>query len=415
MNQVDTTMMMLNKAVLAAPLLLLLSAPCCHAKDNVVSLRGSKSGKQHGQVWSGEDTQNQRDLMAHMQHYQPLSCNAGVSTNSCVLWSAQNFDLSQEVVIPCGTCVQLDVSGTLVLTAGLSVDGLLYVPTPVSAPLTVATPHIFVQGDLVIDPPSSTVIPSENRVEFVLTGTDDQVFTPHASSMSTKTFTSKKPVVIAGGTLKVQGMPDTCPTWTRLQEVERDHAPIPQDYPIAPEASSLQGCSSVLVEDDFSSTSASAWDGHFAPVAEIQTDGEGESYFSVSGRTASYHSPRVNLGNVDCIVPNQPYLVSFRYRLTDSSGADDKTYVQPYLKMIREKTAGGKDWISPTFVYSRGSMSQVSGDGWYHAQYTVSFNEDQCDSTLTSNLYLYLQVLDLGKSSPKVLALCIRGDRCACF
>ena len=127
-------------------------------------------------------------------------------------------------------------------------------------------------------------------------------------------------------------------------------------------------------------------------MTEVLTDGpNGNKYLSVRERTMGHHGPRVSL-DIDCIVPNEPYLLSLRYRLKSTIGAN--TLRTPYVKMIRKDVDNGRDpWISPTMA--RGSIADVQDGSWNVLQHTIYFPDDQADSSIVSELYLYLNVLDI--------------------
>eukprot|EP00555_Chaetoceros_dichaeta_P004254 CAMPEP_0198262646 /NCGR_PEP_ID=MMETSP1447-20131203/11126_1 /TAXON_ID=420782 /ORGANISM="Chaetoceros dichaeta, Strain CCMP1751" /LENGTH=64 /DNA_ID=CAMNT_0043950957 /DNA_START=35 /DNA_END=226 /DNA_ORIENTATION=+ len=64
-----------------------------------------------------------------------------------------------------------------------------------------------------------------------MTGTDDQPFFPHednkASCPGYFCHVGKKPIVVAGGKLDIQGLNETCPTWVKLLDVVRDEQVVP--------------------------------------------------------------------------------------------------------------------------------------------------------------------------------------------
>ena len=134
--------------------------------------------------------------------FHPLSCNANLATLSsptdCTALSSllNSTDLSSdaELVVPCGTCVVADYDALLAtssiidLRGGINIEGLLHFPAPSSAgqSIQIQTPHVIVQGELRIDAPG-TVIPTngpdgEVPLEFVMVGSTDVLFTPHADN-----------------------------------------------------------------------------------------------------------------------------------------------------------------------------------------------------------------------------------------
>jgi hypothetical protein len=135
--------------------------------------------------------------------FHPLSCNSDLATltspTDCAALSAflNATDLSSdaEVVVPCGTCVVADYdvllagagSSVIDLRNGLNIEGLLHFPPPPAGQsIQVRTPHVVVQGELRIDSPGA-VIPANGPggdvpVEFVMVGSTDVMFTPHADN-----------------------------------------------------------------------------------------------------------------------------------------------------------------------------------------------------------------------------------------
>ena len=133
--------------------------------------------------------------------FHPLSCNSNLSTLSsptdCTALSTllNSADLSSdtEVVIPCGTCVVADydallaTSSVIDLRGGINIEGLLHFPPPSAGQsIQIQTPHVIVQGELRIDSPGA-VIPANGPdgdvpLEFVMVGSTDVMFTPHADN-----------------------------------------------------------------------------------------------------------------------------------------------------------------------------------------------------------------------------------------
>lgn len=162
----------------------------------------------------------------------------------------------------------MDLTGTLDLPFGLDIQGKLYFPTGSS--INITTLFVYVQGELVIDPPDDTHVPSPHGfgVGFYLSGTnDDLAFVPHADNCEAahgdgdvdvdgggaggegcNVTVNRKPIVVAGGRLDIRGLPESCPSWRRLAKVVRDGVVIPEDdvVPVAPEppSSSSLECSS---------------------------------------------------------------------------------------------------------------------------------------------------------------------------
>ena len=156
-----------------------------------------------------------------------LTCNCNATYHveddaPCVPWADMGFDLTREVVIPCGGCVSAaDLSGELVLPGGLDVQGQLRLDNV--DPLVIKTPHLVNQGVLSV-PSLNPEIAGTPRVEVVLTGSDGHLVVPHGDSAHACPAggcdVSSRAVVTAGGRLDVRAWPDeACRTWTRIRSV----------------------------------------------------------------------------------------------------------------------------------------------------------------------------------------------------
>ncbi len=319
----------------------------------------------------------------------PLMCNADIDSAPCENFSTQNYDLTQTVVIPGGTCITMDLVGDQTFEQGIDVEGKLVFPSDRSS-LKITTPYVFVQGEFIVEELAETFLPQPDKdLEFHFVGTDDVTFVSHPHQVFDKCANgcnvSKKAFVVAGGRLDIQGMNDHCNTWTRVQATE--DAGAPAIVPIAPpEAPS--GCSKVLVSESFDSSSLDlSWDGIGAGSATTQ-----DGYFSVSDRTSTTQGPRVWLP-VDCITPNEPYILKFRYRYRHTSSSKSE-FIMPYLKMVRYKVGGGNDWLSVDDVYDRGQTAKAPVDEWQQLEAVIRFDDSMADSTYTSDLTLYVSPFD---------------------
>lgn len=325
--------------------------------------------------------------------FQPLPCNANLQSLPCTKWSALTFDISQKVTIPCGSCVEMDQSGTLNLVGGLDIEGKLVFPASRQA-LEITTPFIFVQGELTIEELQSPIIPQvTQKLQFHLTGSQDITFASHSDQTSTKCTgggcnVNTKPIVVAGGKLDIQGMHATCPTWTRLVSIENELAPVISNLPSAPQPQT--GCTSSAVSEAFDATDLGLqWDGLGAGSSQVVSE-NGESFLRVQQRTSGTQGPRVFLP-VDCLTPNVPYIVKYRYRMTSTTASTE--FGVPYLKMIHNS-----DWRSPDFLFSRGSIGNVQSGVWQQVELALTFTDSMVDSTQTSTLALYVSPFDDGSA-----------------
>ncbi|KAL3906393.1 MAG: hypothetical protein SGILL_009288 [Bacillariaceae sp.] len=321
--------------------------------------------------------------------FQPLACNANLAP--CEPFSAQNYTYYNAVVeIPCGSCIEMDLDGDLHLEKGLDVQGKLVFPSSRRA-LKITTPFVFVQGELMIEPLDSPKIPQpEHLLEFHLVGTETVSFTSHHNQTFAKCSSengcsvSKKPFIVAGGSLKIEGMQDQCQTWSRLLSYQDAGAPSMDNTiaaPVPPVA-----CSSTLVLEPFDDATSLAnhWDGRGAPSYGVE-----DGHFSVSQRNSATEGPRIHLP-FECITSDAPYMLSLKYRYRHNS-TNDSSFGVPYLKMIRSKVGGGSDWINiDEVLHDRGSMASASIDEWHSYQTTVQFDDIMTDPAQTSSLSLYI-------------------------
>ena len=327
--------------------------------------------------------------MPHVDHsgmFVPLHCNMMLGAAPCVSFSDLNYDTTQKVEIECGTCVIMDASGDLNLEKGLDVVGKLVFPASRQA-LKITTPFVFVQGEMIVEELADKKMPQPDKfLEFHFVGTEDVVFTSYHNQTFDKCMTgcnqSKKPFIVAGGKVDFQGMHESCHTWSRLQSVTDAGAPdmTAVAAPVAP-----TGCSSVLVDESFDVEPAD-WDGINAQAAVEN------GYYRVSDRPSGYTGPRVHLP-IDCISPNKPYLLKFRFRYHHTS-TNETRFVPPYIKMIQYFVSGGNSWISAPDVYNRGQMQNAEKDVWHEMQYVLKFDDIMADSTQTSDLTMYISPMN---------------------
>eukprot|EP01063_Lacrimia_lanifica_P040461 TRINITY_DN9171_c0_g1_i1.p1 TRINITY_DN9171_c0_g1~~TRINITY_DN9171_c0_g1_i1.p1 ORF type:complete len:1511 (+),score=550.46 TRINITY_DN9171_c0_g1_i1:43-4575(+) len=327
-------------------------------------------------------------MPGHSGSFTPLPCNADVGMAACTPWSARGFDLSATVVVPCGECVVVDVAGEVVLQGGLNVEGRLVFPAGRAA-LTVTTPYIIVQGELVVEELADATIPSPAGAELKvrLVGTDGVTLTTHPLQAYGKCAAGcsvgKKPIAVAGGRLHINAAPEGCATWSRLQAAEALPAPT-RAAPAVPAAPA--GCAAALVDASFDGMTGAVagWDGMGSGVVGAQ-----DGFYRVFGRPSDVYGPRVQVP-VGCVVAGADYTVRFQYRYEAGAGASG-ALIEPYVKLLRKDAAtGGTDWTQPAAVFPRGSMAAVEAGVWYSVERTVSFTAAMADPTATSKLELYL-------------------------
>jgi len=143
--------------------------------------------------------QHQRSLAT--EYFVPLSCNANPSP--CQPWSTV-FGISamhlERLIVPCGTCVRMDMSGTLVLRGGLDIQGTLEFPDT-NGQLVIETTMIVVQG--VLQMRARKPIDGRYTYKFILTDEVDQYFTPieenALSCGGNDCLAGMKSITVAGG------------------------------------------------------------------------------------------------------------------------------------------------------------------------------------------------------------------------
>lgn len=154
--------------------------------------------------------------------FRPLACNDGISSAQCSPWSSMFSSAPlNEIVIPCGLCVTMDVTGVLSLPAGLDIQGKLVFPDGVN--LTLRAPYVRVQGELQMF--SSKIPNGQEDVKFIIYGVDETVtsFIPADSNRNVcggfACQAGKKPIVVAGGKLVIEALPADFPAWLNIYDV----------------------------------------------------------------------------------------------------------------------------------------------------------------------------------------------------
>jgi hypothetical protein len=238
-------------------------------------------------------------------------------------------DYQGKVVIPCGKCITMDLlAPNLTLAEGLDILGKLVFPDGYK--LTLKTPFIRVQGELHMT--SSKIPNGQEDVKFILTGTDEQKFTPYDSNFDKcngECSVGKKPIVVAGGKLVIEALPPDTKTWVNLHDVATDSTAdtlSPQDYDSYKPPPVIDGCDGegIYIHEDFSGPAGS----YFMPSL-----GTNVAYISsrllVHNRTSSLHILQVDLKDIrKCLQSNRIYLLTVRFKLTRPGAT--KTEVSSY-------------------------------------------------------------------------------------
>ena len=247
----------------------------------------------------------------------------------CVNWSTQSFNLTSGVVtIPCGQCVIMDAdsSADLVLPNGLDIQGKLVFPDGYK--ITIRSSFIFVQG--ILEMISTRATSSEQDVKIILTGDDIQTLIPHQDNAQhcpeSGCNVGNRPIAIAGGTLDIHGLQETCPTWKKLKNVIVEGVPEDANVPTytPPPTSPSSTCSDVVIETDFENGQGvsypSQWYKNYGGTESFESDDGGVSYYTRwSGRTSTWNGPQTNFDPY-CIVPGVEYFVKARAKLIGITG-----------------------------------------------------------------------------------------------
>jgi len=317
--------------------------------------------------------------------FSPLECNSDVEDKDCVSWSDQTYDfINTKVEIPCGTCVTFDEpSGSyIVLEMGISVVGKLVFPPDTNA--TIETPFIFVEG--ILEARSNEIVDSTNidGLHFIMTGGESQPFFPNIQNKPSCAGgycdVGKKPIVVAGGKLDIQGLDDTCPTWVKLHDVGRDHQVVPDVYPVIPNPTS--DCNRAVINENFE-TGVGHFKSSLGSMDSIVNENS-NNFLKVSGRTRSWQGAFINIDSFlrDCMIPDQMYLVKARYRLIheeDSYSHCHTTGIECLaLNMHTMKKNEETTWKT---LYETPNIARSTDGTWTDFVAMIKFDDIDLDST----------------------------------
>ena len=229
---------MSNMILLIVAVIALLTISSTTAVDVVEHDNNNKPSSLRGQ--------SQRKLQ-HTNHFKESACNSDISTATCTpiqtfLNTTQTLPTDDEVKIPCGVCVTMDITDNSILhfPHGLNIVGKLHIPQDSSFELY--TKYLLVQGHLVMDSPSQgqTTIPRADgaKVKVILEGNENVNFIPDEdgdNSMMGQTSIGIKPFAVAGGKLDINAIDDDCPSWTILKSLSENKMEITLKDPSAAE------------------------------------------------------------------------------------------------------------------------------------------------------------------------------------
>jgi hypothetical protein len=257
--------------------------------------------------------------------FSALDCNSGLEEpQACLPWTSAFSNAtshSEEVLIPCGQCYEMDLSDvTLDLTGGLDIQGKLVFPDGYK--LTLKAPFIRIQGELHM---TSTKIPNgQEDVKFVLTGTNENLtkFTPAGNNVEAcngQCSVGKKPIVVAGGKLVINGLPsaDDFPSWVPLHDIATASSAqsLPADeYDSYQAPPVIDGCDSEgkYIFQDFSTPAFS----NFMPSLGSNVTYTDDSCLLMDNRKSSRHFLYVDLKGIrHCLQESRTYLLTARVKL----------------------------------------------------------------------------------------------------
>jgi hypothetical protein len=354
---------------------------CIHAlnvsKANIRGAMNYPRSKLGNLIIENATVQNHRVLVSDHNNFLPLSCNQDACSAGTSTWTTEGYDLGRTVVIPCGRCVTMDYGGDLlVLPLGLDVQGSLFFPDGYK--LQMETTFVRVQGNLhmratksVTEEPNVRILltsTGEGLNDFVPTHNNQLACTPHEEDEPEECHVGNKPIVVAGGRLDIQGLPDGCKTWVQL------HGLVTSNETPSPESNRLPEldpghvnpyCRSYnpYVQESFSANSE--WTGGYGARFRVTSAG----LLTVWDRKSSTeHGPTLDLLPFrECLVPNQTYLFSCRVRLVSSAtGLTTSIVKRPGGKLSRPK---GQETNTDAFVYGE----------WQPFYSTFSFSPQELD------------------------------------
>ena len=278
-----------------------------------------------------------RSLSVEHNMFETLECNllpVVLENAPCLSWKTMFGTMVShvnEVVVPCGVCYTMDVDGgQLSLLGGLDIQGKLQFLDGYQ--VNIETPYVRVQGELHMT--STKPWDGTQDVTITLTGTSTELpeFVPantnsmkcgmSSGGMGAKCTTGKKPFIVAGGKLIINGLPslDT-PTWVHLYDIDSSYTgpetlPTFEAYP-GPET--LDECpqNGVLIYEDFKDPGR--FNTHYTVEGTLGSHYEFTNHSSmrVFNRTSPRHAPIFDLKDIrHCLKPNQRYTVTARVKLT---------------------------------------------------------------------------------------------------
>ena len=371
-------------------------------------------------------------------YFRPLECNRPACQINTT-WTEGGYSHHANngtVIVPCGTCVWMDYSSegmdqeqemdsnhqqvgpVLVLPHGIDIQGHLYFPDN-GYKLTMEAPFVLVQG--LLDIPSTGRVGSQPLIKFNITssssmGTHQSIsFLPaHNNVRVCPNTTTGEPgtcdigfrsIVVAGGTIRTQGLPPACTTWTRLdnvvavvpEEEEAHHhhsSSFTQHQQLPPPLEGVNHSNprcrahNPYIQDDFQ-TDKTSWTGGYGAPFEVANG----MFVSKNRTSRSQHSPTLDMVSFqDCLIPGQQYLFTAKIRLhdpNDKDGAKIPCKVAGCLHLVFRSRLSSKRERVPHWKGKKFENSRYRNNVWENFYATVTFTKHELDSR---NIYQLLQL-----------------------
>jgi len=372
--------MKLNGALAGALLSFLADA----GRVDAVRVRGTKTSAMDISSVGNLEPMEPRQLQT--ADFGQLTCNAALADAVCTPLPADFAG-----VVPCGVCYSMSDFGgarageTLTMASGLNVIGRLDFPD--GSKVTIETPSVFVQGILSMS--STRAVTGEPDVRIRMTGDTDVNFTPEGENAGACSGgacnVGPKAFVVAGGQLDINGMPDSCPTWSHILSVGHAAQPVPADFPSPPDpptSSSGALCSASVVNEDFEG-GLNQWYGNLGAYESIQEGShDGSRYLSITERTANFQGPLFELSNEikECILPDTAYFFNAKIRLSGSTPSLCETAGTdcPILKFGHMDSTNQVKWRE-LLVLKPGTA--VTGGEWFEFKGVFNMHAYQLESS----------------------------------
>ena len=320
---------------------------------------------------------------------EDFGCNDGIATMTCVSWdvwaSQPGFNTSEEVIIPCGKCVEIVESTDITTPLGINIQGRLRLAPPQGSKVTIRTGSILVQGILSIDTPYA---PSINEtVNFIMTDRgQDYHFEPfeefgdnHIICHGSHCNVGRRPIAVAGGRLDIKGLPDDCATWKRLKSVSTSASSGSSSAPVFQATKSA--CYVEIMDENFDNASR-LWAPHNNALVYARNDNLG-TYLETTNRHVRWQGISRHLDDsfMSCVDAGIPYLVTLSMKITglNDTVSDCASGINcPYIFFRRKILPENADTRQTIVRVNQGMIPGAPADkkGWFPVTGIVTFSAD---------------------------------------